>query len=487
MSFATYRSFLPDPERFRRYAVRPEPTHLRLRPHRADPAAVVADLEELGFELQPVPGLDDVRLVREEPISAGNTLRHWLGHFYIQQAVTAVAAPALGALPGERVLDMAAAPGGKTIHLSDRMEDRGPLVASEISEKRIRGLLGNLYRTAVSNTVVLSGDARRLGGEALFDRVLLDAPCSGEGNLRKRAGALDPADEGYLQHLVGLQRGLLRRALELVRPGGRVLYVTCTFNPAENEGIVSHVLEEWDGEVEFEEIPLEVPHAPGLTSWAGERYRPGIEAAWRLYPYHLDSGGLFLCRLRRRGDPGRTTGWRALPPAFPDDRAPEEATSMVDEGVRQLAERYGVSEGSLEGIRWITRGDSAWATGAQSWAPALWDDDRVRVVSVGLRGMKEDPRTGLRPTNDLLQWLDRGIGARRVSPPRNRWDALLRREPFEVAGLDDGFAALVLGGHVVGRGIVRGGRLRHEVAKARAHRLRDVLAAEAQARCAEVP
>lgn len=483
MPLDRYRSIVPDWSRFQDVVQTAEPTFMRVRTGRIDPVDLAARLEARGFRLAPAGVPDDVFRVDAQPSPVANTLEHWLGLFYVQQRVTALAAPALDAQPGERVLDMAAAPGGKTTHLADLMADRGSLVACDRSEKRLRGLLGNLYRTAHPNVLVLAADGRRLGGEALFDRLLLDAPCSGEGTLRKRAGELQEPDAGYLEHIIGVQRGLLRRAADLLRPGGTLLYVTCTFNPDENEAVVSRILEERGGDLEVEPIPLDAPHAPGVTSFEGRSFHPGVEAAWRIYPHHLDSGGLFMCRLRKRGEPdgARVDGaWRPVPDAFPgedvgpDDRS--EARADAREGERQLREVYGVPPEVLEPIRWMARGDSVWGTTSDAWAPALWEEGtRARVVSLGLRCLKDDPRAGLRPTNDLFQWLGDRLERRVVAPDRATWRRLLAREPVRAADLDDGFVVLRLDGRTVGRGLVWRGRLRHEIPKARAARLLDVL------------
>jgi 16S rRNA C967 or C1407 C5-methylase (RsmB/RsmF family) len=480
-----YRSIVPDWSRFQDVVQTPEPTFLRVRTGRVDAVDLVARLEARGYRLATVGIPEDVFRVDVQPGPVANTLEHWLGLFYVQQRVTALAAPTLAPLPGERVLDMAAAPGGKTTHLADLMADRGSLVACDRSEKRLRGLLGNLYRTAHPNVLVLAADGRGLGGEALFDRVLLDAPCSGEGTLRKRGGETKEPDAGYLEHIIGVQRGLLRRAADLLRPGGTLLYVTCTFNPDENEAVVSRILEERGGDLEVEPIPLDAPHAPGVTSFEGRSFHPGLEAAWRIYPHHLDSGGLFMCRLRRKGeaDRGRVDeDWRPVPDVFPgEDVGPadrSEARADAREGERQLREVYGVPPEVLQPIRWLARGDSVWGTTSDAWAPTLWDEGtRVRVISFGLRCLKHDPRAGLRPTNDFFQWLGDRLGRRVIEPDRDQWRTLLARQPLEAEGQGDGFVVLRLDGRTVGRGLVWKGNLRHEIPKAQAARLRDVLEA----------
>ena len=299
MGIERYRSIVSEWDRFREAAERPEPTTLRVRRGRTTPERLRRRLAAKGFGLEPVGGLPDFLRVTEAPYSVAKTLEHWLGLFYVQQAVTGVAGPALDPRPGERVLDLCAAPGGKTVHLAELMEDRGTVVASDPDDNRIRALLGNVYRMGHPNVLVVSADGRSFPGGARFDRVLVDAPCPGEGTTRKGAGA-SRAQYRHNDHakMQAIQKGLLRRAVELVRPGGVVVYSTCTYAPEENEGVLSGIYPE-KAAIERIEIPEGVTVDPGVPEWGGERYRPDVVNAIRFWPHHNDTGGFFVARLRR--------------------------------------------------------------------------------------------------------------------------------------------------------------------------------------------
>jgi 25S rRNA (cytosine2870-C5)-methyltransferase len=159
-------------------SARPEPVTLRVNTQRVEERELRSLLEGRGFRLEGVDGLSGFLRVVEEPYPISMTLEHWSGLFYMQQAVTGVAPLALGARPGERVLDLCAAPGGKASHLAEMMRGKGVLVAGESNEGRIRALLGNLYRLAQPGALVVAADGRSFPGGALFDRVLADVPCS---------------------------------------------------------------------------------------------------------------------------------------------------------------------------------------------------------------------------------------------------------------------------------------------------------------------
>lgn len=487
MPIQRYREIVPDWDRFLASAARPEPATIRARTGRIGPAELLDRLTAQGFRLRTVPEMPEFFRVEDGPHPVAFTLEHWLGLFYVQRTATGVAAPALGPRPGERVLDLCAAPGGKTTHMADLMADRGCLVAVEPNEGRIRALAGNVYRTAHVNVLTVAGDGRFLPGGALFDRVLVDAPCSAEGTLRDKGGELRRRSASFLDYVTRLQEALLRRAVELTAPGGAILYSTCTFAPEENEAVVDAVLR--DMPVDLEPHGLQVPHAPGLERFGERRFDPRLALAARIYPHHMDSGGLFLALLRRTDAGGagpaggRDAGWRPVPDAFPGgepggggEAAGETARARFEALREALTGYWGVDPGAVDGVRWLSRGDHVWAHGCGEWPVETWlDRGGWRTISVGLRAASFDALGGPRPTNDLVRWLDGAIRGRRVDLDSASWLQLLRREPVTAAGPEDGYVALCLDGIPLGRGFIRTGEVRHEVPKVHARRLRETL------------
>jgi NOL1/NOP2/sun family putative RNA methylase len=446
---------------------------------------VLARLSAAGFRTRPVAGLPAFHQVEDGPCPLSRSVEHWLGRLYVQQASTGVAAPALGPRPGERVLDLCSAPGGKTTHMADLMGDTGSLVASEISESRIRGLLGNVYRLGHTGVFVVAADGRAFPEGALFDRVLLDAPCSGEGTLRRRGGRAPRQSSSFGSYVTAAQRDLLERAVRLTRPGGTILYVTCTFAPEENEAVVSEALERLP--VDLEPLDLPVPHAPGLTEFDGKRFDPRLEGAARIYPHHLDSGGLFLARLRRLG--GEVTegdgGWGPVPATFPpegggDDEsrgdAGEDANERLRTGVDEVVERFGVRR-DLSHLQWTLRGGRAWMHSLDAWPMDAWAPAEWRAISIGIRAIDFDTRGRPRPTNDFLRWLGTDVTARVIDVEPAAVPPLLAREAVPVAEEDRGPVALRLNGDVIGRGAVTVYGLKSEIPRARAADLMECLRA----------
>jgi NOL1/NOP2/sun family putative RNA methylase len=466
-----YRGIVDDWGAFTAAAERPEPSVIRTRIGRISPEALATRLSEQGFRVTPKPGLDGFFEVEDGPRAISATVEHWLGLFYVQQASTGVAAPLLAPRPGERVLDLCSAPGGKTTHTADLMGDTGCLVASEISESRIRGLLGNVYRLGHPNVFVVAGDGRNFPEDALFDRVLVDAPCSGEGTLRRRGGKAPYQSKSFKGYVTGAQRGLLEKAIRVTRPGGTILYVTCTFAPEENEAVVDHALRTQP--VELEPIRLPVPHAPGLTSFEGVEYDSRLEGAARVYPHHFDSGGLFLAKLTKLDD-GTTVddgSWTAPPPFFatPGEEG-DDATAheLIRTAKDELTGRFGVPEDALQSARWLLRGGRLWLHSLDEWPFPAWQEGPWRPVSVGFRAVDFDSRGRPRPTNDLLRWLDASVTDRVRDVTREELQRLGSREALPIVGDVLGPVAIRYSGEVLGRGAATRDGFKSEIPKARA-------------------
>jgi NOL1/NOP2/sun family putative RNA methylase len=218
---------------------------------------------------------------------------------YGQEEVSAVPAIALDPAPGDRVLDCCAAPGSKTTQLAARMDDRGTLVGNDNNLGRLSALRSNAERCGVTNLVVTRQDARNFSlkpfdGEP-FDRTLVDVPCSCEGTIRKNPDAVNNWSMDHVEGIAGVQRGILERSIEITRPGGTVVYSTCTFAPEENEAVLQYALDRTDCRLVEYELPLE--HVPGLVEWDDETFDDSMRKAKRIYPHHNDTGGFFCAKL----------------------------------------------------------------------------------------------------------------------------------------------------------------------------------------------
>ncbi|MDW7712312.1 MAG: RsmB/NOP family class I SAM-dependent RNA methyltransferase [Deferrisomatales bacterium] len=301
--FARYGEIVPDFPAFLEAQGRPAPPHGRVNTLKAAPGCVTRALAADGWEAEAEPWCPV--LLRLRPAGRGSrggpalgtTLSHALGHLYLQSASSALAALALGALPGERVLDLCAAPGSKTTFLAQVMEDRGCVVANEPSAQRAKSLLANLERLGVTSAVVTAYSGQNFPQRHRFHRVLVDAPCTGEGTWRGGETRPRRVKAGFREYLARQQGALLRRGYDVLEPGGTLVYSTCTYAPEENEGVVGPFLEETGARVE--PFPVDVPGEPGLAAWEGRRFPPELALARRLYPHRFDSEGFFVVRLAK--------------------------------------------------------------------------------------------------------------------------------------------------------------------------------------------
>lgn len=271
---AEYGQFLASLERPRAVALRFNP----LKGERPD----------LPFVGQPVPW-EPEGVYYDPEARPGLHVYHEAGVYYLQEASAMAPVALLDPQPGERVCDLCAAPGGKTTQIAGRMRGRGFLLCNEINPKRAKILSRNIERMAVANALVTNEHPETLAQRfpGFFDRVLVDAPCSGEGMFRKEEAAVTDWSEETVAMCARRQGEILHSAAKLVRPGGYLVYSTCTFAPAEDEGVVAAFLE---AHPEFTPEPVEAP-------W----FAPGENASYRMWPHKLLGEGHFAAVLRKTG------------------------------------------------------------------------------------------------------------------------------------------------------------------------------------------
>ena len=215
--------------------------------------------------------------------------------------------------PGDRVLDVCAAPGGKATELGARLKGFGVLVANDISYSRAKGLLKNLELFGIGNVFVLSEEPGKLAGyfPGYFDKILIDAPCSGEGMFRKDKKMVKAWEEHGPSYFCKLQKNILLQSAAMLRPGGMLLYSTCTFDPGENEQIVDFLLTH---RPEFELCDIE--GYKGFSSGFAEMTESkneNLRKTVRIFPHRMHAEGHFLALLHKKSEPAGQDGLRRLP------------------------------------------------------------------------------------------------------------------------------------------------------------------------------
>ncbi len=239
----------------------------------------------------------------------GRTLQHFSGQIYVQSLSSMLPVVALNPQPGEKILDLCAAPGSKTTFMSQKMANTGLIVANEPSGSRSKKLASNLDRLGSLNTVMVQSDGTILHNfyDQEFDRILLDAPCSSEGFGRKDSKFFSQMwSEKKIFEAAKLQKRLMVSAFKMLRPGGIMVYSTCTSAPEENEAVVEFLVNQFPDEIDFLPVELEaIPHTKGVKSFYEQKFSSKVsENTYRIWPHKhskkWDSESFFLCKIQKK-------------------------------------------------------------------------------------------------------------------------------------------------------------------------------------------
>lgn len=232
--------------------------------------------------------------------SLGKHPAYHAGLYYIQEPSAMMPAQALTPQPGEKVLDLCAAPGGKTTAIGNSMQNTGLLVTNDISPKRVKALVKNVELMGLTNTFIVNETPQRLLNiyPEFFDRILLDVPCSGEGMFRKDKEAVQSYSSYKSDECVAIQREIFESAYAMLKPGGSIVYSTCTFNPFENEQNIDFFINNYDVEVDM--LSPIGGFEPSRAHWS-ETKDESLNGGLRLWPHKARGEGHFVCRLTKKG------------------------------------------------------------------------------------------------------------------------------------------------------------------------------------------
>lgn len=338
-----YNDFLSSYEKERYYGLRRNPLK--------DSAKTFT--ERMFFNLEKVSWAEEGYYYQayQQP---GRHVFHEAGVYYIQEPSAMAVVEILDPRPGERILDLCAAPGGKSTQIAGRMGTEGLLLSNEIVPERAKILSQNVERMGISNCVVCSEKPERMTMlfPSFFDRILVDAPCSGEGMFRKDEAARNEWSPAHVQMCAQRQRGILEEAAKMLKPGGVLVYSTCTFAPEENEGTVSAFIHDHDDFI-IEETPCDSSFLKGRPEWITDP-ADGIAYTMRLWPHKLKGEGHYIARLRRKGEPVEQAGPISVPPFKESTKGSKERTEnrkMREAAFKFLTEELGLSEAWMSGHR----------------------------------------------------------------------------------------------------------------------------------------
>lgn len=279
----------------------PIQTSIRLNTLKSTLKATRAKLEQKGIHLKPIPWIEEGFFVDFGNYSPGAVFEHLQGQYYVQGVPSMTVVKSLDPHPEEVIMDLAAAPGGKTTHIAQLMKNKGLLMAVEQDKVRISSLISNVRRCGVKIALILRGDAKKVDQIGIRPiKILLDAPCSGEGLI-----PLDPTRKtsktmADIRFCATRQDKMLESAIKLLKPGGDIVYSTCSIAPEENEFVIDEILRKHP---ELQIIPINLEYGiEGYTKPYGVQVNESMNLTRRFLPHKHGLEGFFICKMTKEGE-----------------------------------------------------------------------------------------------------------------------------------------------------------------------------------------
>jgi len=251
-------------------------------------------LERTDLELEKIKWCNEGFFVNNR-VTLGNLNDHFLGYFYVQEASSML--PPLTMDIKDKILDMCAAPGSKTGQIAAMVKNKGLIIANDYDYIRLKALTMNLQRLGVMNAVITNMKGYFI--KERFDSILLDAPCSGTGTIRKSPGTLKIYNTNMIRKLGNDQKGLINNAFNILNEKGSLVYSTCSLEPEENEGVIDFLLNKHEN-ARVEKIKINgLKTSDAVLEFEGKKYNDEIKKCIRIWPQDNDSDGFFLCKIRK--------------------------------------------------------------------------------------------------------------------------------------------------------------------------------------------
>ncbi len=290
-------SKLTDLELFEEFSCMSVRKSFRVNTLKAKVQDIKERLEKI-FELEPIPWCKEGFLIKDtKKIAVGNLKEYMLGYIYIQEASSMIPPLVLNPKPGDFVLDIAASPGSKTTQMAAMMKNKGLIIANDIKIDRMKSLSANIQRSGITNVVMTMKEGRFFKG-LQFDKILLDAPCSGIGTLRKSPYTVQTWNPNSVKRIAGTQKQLIRTAFNNLKPGGTIVYSTCTLEPEENEGVIDYLLKNFN-DAKLQKINLNIKTSNPVLEFEGKEYDKSIKKCLRIWPQDNNTDGFFVAKIKK--------------------------------------------------------------------------------------------------------------------------------------------------------------------------------------------
>ena len=246
------------------------------------------------FDLKPIPWCKEGFFINK--LSVGNTKEHYLGYIYLQGAASMIPPLVLNPRPNDIILDTCASPGSKTTQMAAMMENQGLIIANDSKIDRLKPLTLNLQRCGVTNTIITRMEGHWFKNR--FDKILLDAPCSGIGTIRKSYKTIKMWNPQTIKKMSSLQKRLITNSFEILNEGGTLVYSTCTLEPHEDEAVVDYLLKRYDN-AKLEKFSLDLKRGSIAEEFEGDVYSSEVKKCLKLWPQDNDTEGFFIAKIRK--------------------------------------------------------------------------------------------------------------------------------------------------------------------------------------------
>ncbi len=283
-------SKITDFEKFKEFSLKYPRKAIRVNTIKINQKELIERLKSQKFTLEEVPWCKDsffIKHLERKPV--GNTLEHFLGYYYVQDAASLIPSIILNPKKEELVLDLCASPGSKTTQIAALMENEGLILANDILGTRIKPLKANLQRCGVKNCIITLMSGQSIKGK--FDKILLDAPCSGTGAIRKSPETIYIWNENMVKRFSKVQKSLILNAFDSLNENGTLVYSTCSIDPDENERVIEFLLEKRNAKIE--NIDLTLKRSEVLSDDLE------VKKCLRIWPQDNDTEGFFIAKIRK--------------------------------------------------------------------------------------------------------------------------------------------------------------------------------------------
>ena len=286
-NFIEHYSKLIDIEKFKEYCLKPLRKSIRVNTLKISVNELKKRLKD--YNLEKIPWIKEGFFVGKSVVGMGNLVEHSLGYFYMQEAASMIPPLVLDVKEDDLVLDVSAAPGSKTTQMGVMMKNKGLIVANDIKYERLKSLQINLQRAGISNTIITLMNGHKIKGK--FDKILLDAPCSGTGAIRKSLGTLKIWNPNMNKKLSMIQKKLLLHNFDNLNEDGELVYSTCSVEPEENEKVIEFLLENKDAKLE--KIDLDIKRSEIISD------NKEVKKCLRIWPQDNDTEGFFVAKIKK--------------------------------------------------------------------------------------------------------------------------------------------------------------------------------------------